>query len=73
MADANGESKEKAVHVYEDETGNVRVTISGEMKFLEAMLLLEMAGDLVKQKMLEKGRVIKPVIARPGLVGMGGN
>lgn len=70
--DAGNETKEKAVHVYEDETGNVRVSINGQMKWLEALLMLEMAQDLVKQKMMESGKVIHPV-TRPGLVGMRGN
>lgn len=66
------ESKGKAIHVYEAEDGGVRVTIDGEMKWLEVLLMLEMASDLMKQKMMEKSRVIQPVV-RPGLVGVRGN
>lgn len=71
MSNHDAESKERAIHIYETETGNVRATINGNMKWLEALFMLEMAADLVKQKMMENGKVIRPVV-RPGLVETGG-
>ncbi len=67
------ENKElKAVHVYQDEEGKLRVSFDGGPTYLEAIVLLEMGSELIKGKMLEKGRVITSARG-PGLVGVRGN
>lgn len=63
----DNEPQERAIHIYEDEDGNVKATISGQMKWLEVLFMLGVASDLAKGEMMKNsGVVIQPPFGRPG-------
>lgn len=63
----DNEPQERAIHICEDEDGNVKATISGQMKWLEVLFMLGVASDLVKGEMMkESALVIQPPFGRPG-------
>jgi hypothetical protein len=54
------EAKERAIHLTLDESGGVRTQAEEGMTMLDVIVMLEIALEAVRNKALEKSKVVVP-------------